>query len=213
VNLRYSELAQLQDRCTPARPFEAYCDVAIHEWCAGQGCANTGFGPVYQRGDFLGAVCFEGQESKVSPEALAHAAPGCTRGSLTSASCTTAIHRWCRDQGHVSGFGPTSLSSLLVGVSCVDDASALKVPWKMLHDFGCSPRTTEGAGCRLVANRLCVALGFAAGFGPVDVFEEGVVVTCLQPAGGGPQSCRGRFCPPHLACCLGVCAPLGACGP
>ncbi len=214
VRLSYSgDLAPLEQRCTPAPRFEASCDVAIHEWCAGHGCADTGFGPVQQRGDSLAAVCLQAQLRKVPPGTLTRYVPGCPALGLASPSCTVAFHRLCRDHGHVSGFGPTSLGPFLVGVSCLDEARALKVPWRMLQEFGCTLKTAPGEACRFAAHRLCVALGYAAGFGPVDVFGEGVVVTCLQPPGGGPMPCRGGFaCPPHLACCLGVCAPLGACG-
>lgn len=94
------------------------CNSAIHRWCAGNGFAS-GFGPVERGAGQAHVACVSSAEvrSITYADVAAHHA-GCSSGG-PSPDCDAAIHRYCRAQGFVTGFGPVESSGANLAVTCV----------------------------------------------------------------------------------------------
>ncbi len=98
------------------------CNAAIHRYCAGEGFVS-GFGPVESGGDFLVVACVgagaHGVGTRYSTLTGFHG-PCDGTGQRIGPDCNAAIHRFCRQRGHASGFGPVENSGDDLAVVCVD---------------------------------------------------------------------------------------------
>jgi hypothetical protein len=98
------------------------CNAAMHRYCASRGYAS-GFGPAEQGPDSALVQCVAfgvGTVIVTSYTELSAHHGGCTINSRIGPDCNAAIHRYCRSQGHVSGYGPVENSGDTSVVTCTD---------------------------------------------------------------------------------------------
>ncbi len=183
----YSTLVGHHDTCDGGNQrIGSGCSAAINRFCGGQGCATTGFGPVENSGDTAVVTCVASVEARVVPFAdlAAHHGPCDGQNQRIGPDCNAAIHRWCRAQGFVSGFGPRESGPDAVHVACVGEgAEARGTTYAALagHHQPCDGNWQRiGPDCNAAIHRWCRAQGFESGFGPVENFGGDATVTCLR---------------------------------
>jgi hypothetical protein len=164
------------------------CNAAIHRFCGGRatGCMNSGFGPVENSPPMAAVTCVRGEGRRTTYAALMGQHPGCTGNTeRIGMQCNAAIHRWCMAQGFATGFGPVESSGDDAYVTCLAGAQAAAVSTtytalSRLHG-GCTAATRIGPDCNAAMHRLCAAMGFASGFGPLENSGDTAVVGCVRP--------------------------------
>ena len=126
-------------------------------------------------------MCVNGDVQATTYAVLAARVPECDGVSeRVGQSCTTAIHRFCAARGAVSGFGPVQSAADIVTVTCLTRATVVRTPLATLrsHASRCDPHPVT---CSTASWNLCVSLGHAAGFGPVEAAGDDVDVVCVDP--------------------------------
>jgi len=186
VNFAYSgELSSAQPTCngTTERIGPA-CDSAFSRACNARGCPNSGFGPIENSGDVGFGTCVVGVAHTLSWATLAASHPGCTSPAASqSPDCNAAIHRWCRDNGERSGFGPTELSTGDATIVCTPWADVVNTAYSTLTTFhGPCDGSTErfGPNCNAAIHRVCTSRGAVSGFGPIENSGDIASVACLS---------------------------------
>lgn len=111
----------------------------------------------------------------------------CDQNAPESPACSSAVDRFCLANGWGGGgYGPVEYNGNALAAVCFS-ASAESL---VLTSFSqaravqpaCTPGTPYGAGCTSAANRLCVAGGSAAGFGPVEYDANNLYISCMSPS-------------------------------
>jgi len=162
------------------------CNAAVHRHCAARACSASGFGPLESGATAISVACIPNDRvrvHRVSYATLAASHPGCNGTTqYIGPECNAAIHRWCRDRGETSGYGPVEHSGGDAWVACLPDSSVQSTTYTELS--GRHPNCTAageriGPNCNSAIHRLCRARGFAAGFGPVENSGDGAAVTCI----------------------------------
>lgn len=160
------------------------CNAAIHRAC-GDGCTNSGFGPVENSGDVANVACVIGEVRTVSFAMLSSIQAPCDgTGEIAGPNCNAAIHRYCGAQGFVSGFGPVENADGNASLTCVRSAEVRATTYTELSGFlaPCNGVTERyGTGCNAAISRYCGSLGFTSGFGPVENSGDVAYVTCVRP--------------------------------
>jgi hypothetical protein len=163
------------------------CNAAINRWCASQGCATSGFGPLENSGDLavLGCVAAEPGRDVAWSELAAKHGPCNGSDERIGPNCNAAIHRWCAANGYASGFGPVELGANAARIVCLASGAATVVgtTYSVLsqHHDGCTASTRIGPACNAAISRFCSASGFTTGYGPVENSGDTAVVTCVSP--------------------------------
>ncbi|MEZ4408227.1 MAG: putative metal-binding motif-containing protein [Polyangiales bacterium] len=120
VGTTYTELSTRHDGCTQATRSGPECNAAISRFCAGRGCATTGFGPLENSGDTAAVGCVRATVRETTYSALVRSQEGCTGSSQrVGPECNAAIHRWCASRGFATGYGPVENSGDVAVVTCV----------------------------------------------------------------------------------------------
>jgi hypothetical protein len=122
IDVSYAELSAHHGVCDGAgERLGPNCNAAIHRFCASRGYAS-GFGPTEQSPDTALVQCVPfgvGTVIGSSYTELSGHHDGCTAASRIGPHCNAAIHRYCRSQGYVSGWGPVENSGDTSVVTCV----------------------------------------------------------------------------------------------
>ena len=162
------------------------CNAAVHRFCSAMACAGSGFGPLESGPTGISVACIPAARvtvHRVAYSTLAASHPGCNGTTQhIGPECNAAIHRWCRDRGETSGYGPVEHGGGFATVACTPDASVQSTTYTELS--GRHPNCTAsgeriGPNCNSAIHRFCTSRGFAAGFGPVENSGDGAAVTCI----------------------------------
>lgn len=168
--------------CVDGEAESVECKSLAHRRCrevGGElGCFSSGFGPPsgHSAEGNNRVHCVDSDIVETSAAALALIVPECEAASASQA-CTTAIHRFCRARGAVSGFGPVTITGDVIVVSCLSAGTVLRLA---ASDVGASRCLADPVGCSIAAWGACAARGHTSGFGPVEVIGEEVEITCLD---------------------------------
>jgi hypothetical protein len=183
----YTELQRLDVGCTAAVRVGLACNRAAHRFCATRGCASSGFAPIENTGDEAVVACVAGVTLRnVSAAALTALQVACVASAPYSLGCNSAIHRYCRGQGFVSGFGPVEASAGSSLVACVGGTHVTVVSTTFSVLRGLHPDCTGdserlGRACNAAISRFCGGRGALTGFGPAENTGDTATVVCLAP--------------------------------
>lgn len=121
-DLEYSALAGFHPGCNGvAQRIGPECNAAMHRYCADRGFVS-GFGPAEQGASTALVQCVSADVATVvqtTYTALSQQHGGCTAQSRIGPDCNAAINRFCRGQGHVTGWGPIENSGDVAVVTCI----------------------------------------------------------------------------------------------
>ncbi|MBX3248410.1 MAG: hypothetical protein KF901_14620 [Myxococcales bacterium] len=162
------------------------CFAASHRACAAfSACVQSGFGPVENNLDYAPTVCAEASVRNLTYAQLAAQHPPCD-GSFpngtASADCNAAIHRWCRANGFVTGWGPVENAAPNVAVACSARAEVINTTFAVLasHHPACDGTNERwGPSCHAAIHRFCNARGRRGGFGPLENSGGSATVGCV----------------------------------
>lgn len=165
-------------------PGSVACNAASHQFCVDLGgaldCFTSGFGPPTGHAPTVDAVmCVAGDLQATTYTALSQLVAGCDGVTERQGQgCTTAISRYCAGRGAVSGFGPLASQGDDLTVTCVSTATVVETDLVTLSGFAsrCEP---DPVNCGIASWNYCNSLGYAAGFGPVEVVGDVRSVVCL----------------------------------
>ncbi len=185
VQTTYTELAQRHDGCTATSRIGPTCNAAMSRFCAGRDCATTGFGPLENSGDVAVVGCVRAEVRETRYSVLVQQQEGCTgSGQRMGPECNAAIHRWCRAQGFVSGFGPLENSGDTAVVGCLPAAVGQSIDTTYTElgrsHAGCTRAARWGSDCNAAIHRYCTGRGFATGYGPVENNGDYAAVVCVR---------------------------------
>lgn len=188
VNGSYAALSGVHSGCNAGARIGPDCNAAMHRAC-NQGCTQSGFGPVENSGDTAVYTCVAAVRiASVSFAELAGQQADCNGApQRIGPACNAAIHRWCRSQGHATGFGPVESGASDVTVACLAGAvgTVIETQYSVLvnHHAGCSGGTQAqriGPDCNAAMHRFCASQGYASGFGPVENSGDAASVVCVS---------------------------------
>ncbi len=120
VATTYSHLASIHGGCNSDSRLGRDCNAAISRFCSGEGL-TTGFGPLENSGDDLWVACTpHAAYIDTTYSSLSIHEPACDGSTYRDDEpCNEAIHRFCRQHGYVSGYGPLENSEDIAHVACV----------------------------------------------------------------------------------------------
>ena len=191
VDTNLETLGQFSPGCRSDELTAPACLQGIHAFCATQGCATTGFGPIGLEDDTITVACVADTVPLATDFARLGAVTGETcfaANQYDTSGCARAYDRYCMAEGHPSGFGPVQVDGEVLQLSCLTRSTA-----EFLFSYGdlkaevdeCNVRDRRGGRdilpCNEAFHRLCVTEGYLSGFGPtgVDSDEEVARATCL----------------------------------
>lgn len=125
VQTTYSTLQAIHGGCNTGNPVGVDCNASISRFCAGEGL-TTGFGPLEYSGDDVWVTCTP-TANTIATTYTALSAFGASCDGSTARNdepCNAAIHAYCRDRGHRSGFGPLENYYDEAHVACVGTLQA-----------------------------------------------------------------------------------------
>jgi hypothetical protein len=189
INSTYTALATFHPGCTALTRIGPDCNAAGNRFCKARGCYNTGLAPLENSGDIAVVGCVSNATTRtVGIATLTTFHPDCVAAARHSAACNAAIHRYCRSQGFVTGFGPIEATADTSAVACLgeDRATTVATSYTALfaHHPGCTGDTADtrfGLACNAAINRFCAARGERTGFGPVENSGGAATVACVKP--------------------------------
>jgi hypothetical protein len=116
----YSHMETIHSGCNANSRLGRDCNAAIGRFCSSQGL-TTGFGPLENAGDDLWVACTPNATYRETTYTVLSDFEASCDGSTyrDQESCNAAIHQYCRDLGHRSGFGPLENSGDIAHVACV----------------------------------------------------------------------------------------------
>ncbi len=165
------------------------CARATNLYCQAQGYAlGLRIAEVGSLEYGLACVSDVATESNVAFATLQTMQALCTKQAGYSVYCNSAVNRYCKDKGFVSGVGPTSVvndQSTGFDLACIKHGTIMQAPFAELtakHDM-CEP----GAGnmsvfCMNAYQKWCVDKGYQAGYGPLEIGADTIEVVCLNPS-------------------------------
>jgi len=184
----YSALAVHQPGCDGAgQRIGLTCSSAMNRFCAAKDCTTSGFGPLENSGDIAHVACVQADVINTTFTDLAMKHAGCNGVTQRfGPDCGAAIHRFCADQGYVSGYGPVEHNQDAAGVACVssDVATAISTNYTELsmHHAPCNGVAERfGPNCFAAISRYCRAQGHTTGYGPVENFGDSATIFCIDP--------------------------------
>ncbi|MDY0002969.1 MAG: hypothetical protein RBU30_16840 [Polyangia bacterium] len=184
----YTALSGYQSTCNgTSQRFGLACNQAIHQWCDATGCPVSGFGPIENSGDSAWVTCVSGASVRTVTWATLQQPqyqPGCSQAVAISDSCYSAYHRYCRDLGYGSGFGPITATSVSAQIACVTGVTVRHTDFAIMADKhpGCDGTVQVwGSECNAAIKRYCVDNGHVSGFGPVEHSGSNLDVSCVDP--------------------------------
>jgi hypothetical protein len=161
----------------------ADCLAGGNTYCAAQDCYASGYGPPGGHSPGIDAVlCFQEEPQTIAYADLAALVPACDGVSQTAGGdCMSAIHRYCVSTGASSGFGPVAVLGDELSIVCVADAVVSHTTLTELeeHATRCTP---DALSCAVAAWAYCMDLGYAAGWGPIEVAGDEADVVCHTAA-------------------------------
>jgi hypothetical protein len=182
----YTVLQRHNAGCTAVTRFGPACNQAAHRFCVARGCTNSGFAPIENSGDIAVVACVAGATLRNVSAAVLTAHQVACVGAAHSLGCNSAIHRYCRDLGFTSGYGPVEGNTTSALVACVGGThvSVVSTTYSALRGLhpGCTGDTERlGITCNAAIDRFCIARGAVTGFGPVENSGDTATVVCLVP--------------------------------
>jgi hypothetical protein len=187
IQSTYSTLDDFHPNCDGSTDrFGTDCNAAMNRFCRAQECGTTGFGPAEHNGDIAHVTCISGAAPHaVEYNTLWQYHEGCVGpGNAMQGVCYAAIHRYCSQTGHVTGFGPAELGANNMQVVCLDDGvQVIQTLYSILsqHHPPCNGRSESyGPNCNAAIKRWCLSEGYASGFGPLEHNGDSVAVACLS---------------------------------
>jgi hypothetical protein len=177
-------LVQIHNGCNGTEGngrFSPDCNAAIHRLCM-DGCSNTGFGFTENSGDWAAVICMKGNDVVATVDQLHNMHDGCRSDNRLSIYCNSARHRFCTQQGFVSGFGPVENAANEQTVSCIPFGSIQSFSYDELRNKHADCRPDQPSNpCNAAINRACADRGFISGFGPVELSNNTAFVICVNP--------------------------------
>ena len=123
MDTTYGELASLHPGCdgSPDGQIGATCSSATKRYCAAAGYVS-GYGPFEVSGSAASLTCVTGGETVATTfTAISAYNSGCDGVTNTWGSyCHSGVHRYCRGEGHTSGYGPVEYGGDNATIVCVD---------------------------------------------------------------------------------------------
>lgn len=143
--------------------------------CAEQGCFGSGVGPFLAPGHGHSILCFGDESAAVSYATLSMFDSRCS----ADGDCAFAAHRHCVAMGSSGGVASPGDADAAI-VSCLTEASVVRVPIEeLMFPFEACDGTSRWE-CAANSWRTCEAMGFAAGYGPVDQAGDEVDILCFE---------------------------------
>ncbi len=186
----FAPLTAAHPLCTQATSYSNSCYAASSRHCQSSYGAFTvsGYGAADVNGADPTIVCVNGNlavlQTKTFAELAAHHGGCASDLDVLSAACSSAVHRACAAQGHVSGFGPVEHELGVAQIVCVRRGVVTSAPVATLQAYhpGCNDvAQASSAACLAAIHRYCRTGGWEAGFGAVEVDATSLHFTCLPP--------------------------------
>ena len=127
VDTNLETLGQFSPGCRSDELTAPACLQGIHAFCATQGCATTGFGPIGLEDDTITVACVADTVPLATDFARLGAVTGETcfaANQYDTSGCARAYDRYCMAEGHPSGFGPVQVDGEVLQLSCLTRSTA-----------------------------------------------------------------------------------------
>ncbi len=174
-NRLYAELSMQHPNCAADdQRWGDNCMSAIHRLCGGDGCHNSGFGPVENGPDDVELTCVVAERVEhVSWARLRALVDACDPESPFSQQCIAAADQYCSQAGAFGGYGPVEYNAAGMWVVCLDAAHAERVRVRYVDLQAQHPPCNGvdqdyGSDCSAAVHRFCRARGAESGVGPVE---------------------------------------------
>jgi hypothetical protein len=161
------------------------CNSAVHRQCNQSGCSATGFGPIAIQDDQRSWFCLAADQvhrQGVDYQELSQKHPNCDQtNEVIGANCNAAIHRYCRDNGYTTGFGPVEYQGSTAYITCVPSAQVISSTYTVLSQFHaeCTQSTRIGPSCDQAIHQFCVSQGALSGWGPIENSGDIAMLSCF----------------------------------
>ncbi|MCB9733789.1 MAG: hypothetical protein H6745_14410 [Deltaproteobacteria bacterium] len=158
------------------------CRRAADAICAALPCFSGGFGlPAGHAPPVEKVLCNGATPEETTYTALAAIVAGCAADAMEGAACATAVHRYCRAAGKVTGYGPIPGDGDAATVTCLGEAEVALVATTLTELGGYASRCfpTDPLLCSVAAWSYCEAQGYEGGFGPVEIDGDAATVACM----------------------------------
>ena len=161
------------------------CNHAAHTMCAALECFNSGLPPASGHSgsseSWISSLpCVSGDVRTLSFDDLNEFDASCDGVvERVGERCNTAIHRYCVDNGAVSGFGPVAIDGDTTTITCVTAATLVTLSIEELSSLAsrCVPNSST---CSVAAFSYCELNGHAGGYGPVEIDGDSATIVCLD---------------------------------
>ena len=162
------------------------CASAYSRYCQGRG-VTSGFGPISKTTSVADMTCLFGSMHQAHFSDWTSSIPACdgtSDASTESSTCSSAVHRWCRNAGYETGFGPVEHQGDNASVVCLSSAEgkAMQSTYSALQTYHpvCNGSTERwGGDCMFAIDKWCQATqGAKSGYGPVENSGDNVTVVC-----------------------------------
>ena len=90
----------------------------MHRWCAARG-ETSGYGPLENSADSAAVACTPGAITLTTSYTVLGGHHASCPPERVGPNCNSAINRFCRSLGHLSGFGPVENVDDIAVVSCI----------------------------------------------------------------------------------------------
>ena len=120
--VNFSALSFYQPSCTEGNAMSDACASAISRYCIASGSVG-GYGPVtYDTQRAIVACTFTHADVrlKIPFASLTATVSSCTNDRAYSDNCLTAVHRYCKNQGYISGYGISEHGADTATIDCVN---------------------------------------------------------------------------------------------
>jgi hypothetical protein len=184
-----ADLTAMQPPCASAASGLDVCLSAAHRWCAQElPCLRSGAGLLSASGGMARVVCFAGEGVFVEESfAQVSAVTGVvfTESEAHMRVAQSGANRFCRQNGYGAGIGPLEHSSGNMFMVCLPSGigTTESIATSELRALGCDPLTSQvdTLACSTASDTACQAMGYLAGFGPVEWNTSDSAVNCFDP--------------------------------
>lgn len=117
-----TELQSAQPLCDPSDPTSLACGSAVSRVCMAQKYNAGGYGPLELSGNMAVISCVSSPRADLIIDTLVNLQsyqPACDLSAGSKDYCASAVHRRCKANGYVSGYGLTELANGRVEFSCL----------------------------------------------------------------------------------------------
>ena len=120
--VNFSALSFYQPSCTEANAMSDACASAISRYCIAAGSVG-GYGPVANDTRKAIVACMFTHADvrlKIPFASLTATVSSCTNETAFTDNCLTAVHRYCKNQGYISGYGISEHGAGSATIDCVN---------------------------------------------------------------------------------------------